>query len=427
MPELVTRLPARRAELTAWPAGSNGSFLVRNRQSGDTFQLGEPEHFLLGRLDGRHSAVEVCSSFAERFGQPLSADELADFLTLAEQRGLLQSEAADQRLATDGFEKASPPTRPAGGLSRLRRVAGRLLAALSAPLQGLAGFLQGAAQKLRWLRLKHFEYVPRPDDIFIVTYPRSGTTWMQMILYQLTTDGGLDFPHIAEYCPWFERSVRSAQGFELRPSPRLFKSHLPYAKIPKGPGKYIYVARDGKDVALSYYHLYRQYNGYEGTFSEFFERFLRGKVEFGSWFEHVRGWWAQRDNPHVLLLTYEQLSSDLASCVRQIAAFIGRELPPERLPTIVERSSFAFMKAHEQKFDPALEILWEQGVQLKMFLRRGKAGEGAVALSDEQRAHFQRAFRDQFAALGMPFNLDSLPDPKLSEQAACWPTNVKSC
>src|SRR2546427_6344241 len=48
----------------------------------------------------------------------------------------------------------------------------------------------------------------------------------------------------------------------------------------------------------------RRYNGYEGTFTEFFERFLRGKVEFGSWFEHVKGWWKHRGDPNVLFLTY---------------------------------------------------------------------------------------------------------------------------
>lgn len=401
--QLATQLPTRRAELTAWPAGNNGSYLVRNRLSGDTFQLGEPEHFLLGRLDGRHDAEQVCTAFAERFGQPLSGNDLAEFLALAEERGFLQAEAADRRLASCGFEEALLPSQ-AHSPSRSRRVAGRLLTALAAPLQGLAGFLHGAAQKIHWLRLKHIDYVPRPDDVFIVTYPRSGTTWMQMILYQLTTGGDLDFPHIAEYCPWFERSVRSARGFELRPSPRLFKSHLPYAKIPKGPGKYIYVARDGKDVAVSYYHLYRQYNGYEGTFAEFFERFLRGKVEFGSWFEHVRGWWAHGGDPNVLLLNYEELSRDLPACVRRIAAFLGRELSPERLRRVVERSSFAFMKAHEQKFDPALETLWEQGVQLKMFLRHGKSGEGAVALTGEQQARFERAFHSRLAAAVIPSN-----------------------
>ena len=47
-----------------------------------------------------------------------------------------------------------------------------------------------------------------PDDIFVVTYPRSGTTWTQMILYQLTTDGRMDFAHITQVCPWFELPAR---------------------------------------------------------------------------------------------------------------------------------------------------------------------------------------------------------------------------
>jgi len=46
------------------------------------------------------------------------------------------------------------------------------------------------------------------------------------------------------------------------------------------------------------------------------------------------------------------------------------------------------MKQHERKFDPALEMLWENGTQLNSFLRVGKAGEGARELSKEQRTRF---------------------------------------
>jgi len=42
-------------------------------------------------------------------------------------------------------------------------------------------------------------FVPRPGDIYIVSYPRSGTTWLQMILYQLTSDGSMGFDHITEF------------------------------------------------------------------------------------------------------------------------------------------------------------------------------------------------------------------------------------
>ena len=112
-----------------------------------------------------------------------------------------------------------------------------------------------------------------------MTYPRSGTTWTQMILYQLTTDGRMDFAHITQVCPWFERALKAGRDLDALPAPRVFKSHLTYRRIPKGPCRYIYVARDGKDVAVSYYHFYRSHMGYKGTFEEFFERFLTGERE----------------------------------------------------------------------------------------------------------------------------------------------------
>src|SRR5262249_13623462 len=165
--------------------------------------------------------------------------------------------------------------------------AGRPVALTVATLHWLMLRVALAYSAVATLELRRFKFVPRPDDIFIVTYPRSGTTWMQMILYQLTTDGSMEIPHIAQHSPWFERSPDSEQGYEERAAPRIFKSHLPFEQVPKGPGRYIYVARDGRDVAVSYFNFYRSHNGYTGTFAEFFELFLRGQVMFGSWGQHV--------------------------------------------------------------------------------------------------------------------------------------------
>jgi peroxiredoxin len=272
----------------------------------------------------------------------------------------------------------------------LKRMAGWPMTAAVAVLRRVHMGLGAINSKLHFLQLKHFKFVPRPDDIFIASYPRSGTTWMQMILYQLTTDGNMAIAHLAEHCPWFERSMRSAQGFENCPSPRLFKTHLPFRQIPKGPGRYIYVARDGRDVAVSYYNLYRTYNQYEGTFDEFFERFIRGKLHYGSWFDHVEGWRKHRNELNVLFLTYEELTRDLEGTIQRIIAFCGIEVAEQRLPQILERCSFAFMKQHESKFDPALEMLWESGAQLNSFLRVGRTGEGTRELSRVQRSRFDQ-------------------------------------
>lgn len=233
MPDLAPMVPCRRPELVARRFHENGSYLVRDRLKGESFQLGPEEHFLLARLDGTRTAEDLCAEFAARFVEPLTPEELQEFLDLARERGFLQPEGARAPvpLPANAFPDVSgqPDPIPGGGAGsprltvRLKRFAVRLLKAAAAVLQWFADLLSTAAGKLRWVRLAHLEFVPRPDDIFIITYPRSGTTWMQMILYQLTTDGDMEFPHIYEYCPWFERSSRSGLGFEARPSPRLFK------------------------------------------------------------------------------------------------------------------------------------------------------------------------------------------------------------
>jgi peroxiredoxin len=261
------------------------------------------------------------------------------------------------------------------------------------------------------------KFVPRPDDIFIVTYPRSGTTWMQMILYQLTTEGKMDFPHITTVCPWFERSLKDGTAYAL-PSPRVFKSHLSYRKIPKGPCKYVYVARDGKDVAVSYYHFYTTHMGFKGNFDEFFERFVRGEVQCGPWFRHVRDWWEHRDDANVLFLRYEELAADLPGCLRRMSAFCGLEVAPERWPGILERCGFAFMKRHESRFDPLTAMLYEQGFRPNSHLRQGQSGAWRDRLSPRQARRFDRAFHRVLGDTGIDLSAAAPPSGGLQPWCA---------
>jgi methylamine dehydrogenase accessory protein MauD len=264
-------------------------------------------------------------------------------------------------------------------------------------------------------------FVPRSDDIFVVTYPRSGTTWMQMILYQLTTAGNMDFPHITTVSPWFEQSLKDGTAYDALPAPRVFKSHLSYRKIPKGPCNYIYVARDGKDVAVSYYHFQKTHMGFKGTFDEFFERFLKGEVRYGSWFRHVRGWWQHRDDPNVLFLRYQELIDNLPGCMRRIAAFCGLEIAPERWADILERCSFAFMKQHESQLDPLTAMLYDQGFQPNSHLRQGRSGAGSEQLNPRQARRFDKTFTKRLGHMGIDFT-PALPPEKGPLPCYAWTT-----
>jgi hypothetical protein len=268
--------------------------------------------------------------------------------------------------------------------------------------------LMPSQAKLRNLRrrfsLLHYdtEYDGSPDDVFIVTYPRSGTTWLQMIVYQLATDGAMDFGHIDEVSPYLETTMipRRRQISDLPGKPRVVKSHMPYHEIPKGPGRYIYCIRNGLDVAVSYHYHARKYYPGMGKLSigEFFSRFMAGDVPYGSWFDHVARWLRNKDRLNVLVVTYEELSADLEAAVRRIADFCGIAIDPAAMPRILERCSFAFMRQHDDKFSgerfypnmPAPET---------PFIRQGKVGGWQQELDAQAASDFQAACDRQLGHL----------------------------
>lgn len=239
-------------------------------------------------------------------------------------------------------------------------------------------------------------YEGSPDDLFIVTYPKSGTTWLQMIVYQLTTDGAMEFAHIDEVSPHLEETLvpRGRKISDLPGTPRVVKSHLSYRDIPKGPGRYIYGIRNGLDVAVSYYHQSLKWPAWnQRPLDEFFSRFLAGRVPYGSWFEHVAGWLRNEDGLDLLVVSYEELSADLEAGVRRIADFCGIAIDPAAMPRILERCSFAFMREHDARFAIERRTLPppKPADTGNAFIRQGKVGGWRQVLDAESASEFQRS------------------------------------
>lgn len=234
-------------------------------------------------------------------------------------------------------------------------------------------------------------FQPRSDDVYLASYARSGTTWLQMILYQLTTDGNIDFTHITQPIPYLERALSMGRDLSKIPSPRIFKTHLRYHKLPRGPYKRIYIARDGRDVLVSCYHFFLAHSGFRGSFDQFFAQFMAGTVPTGSWFRHVAEWSAHAAEPNILFLRYEDLASNFDRTLDRIIAFLNLTITPEHRARVAERSSFTFMKQHEEKFSFLREVMLELGFTGEGFIRQGKSGSGKDKLSSEQEAMFQSA------------------------------------
>lgn len=258
------------------------------------------------------------------------------------------------------------------------------------------------------------EFIPRSGDIFIVTYMRSGTTWMQMILYQLTSDGNMNFRYMEDLSPWFEMELDDVQKLDYLESPRFFKTHAPYKLVPKKwPVKYIYIIRNGMDVAVSqYYHLkslfYPQLK-FETSFEKYFidcdfelERF---KYYECGWFKHVAQWLENKNRLNILYLKYEDMSRDLEGCIRKVIDFCGLDVDESELPRILKRSSFDFMKKNEEKFGQRRN---DGEPPSKNFIRKGKTDVGILYLNKNQQEMYVKKFDKYLSRLG----LDSY-DPRM--------------
>jgi len=272
-------------------------------------------------------------------------------------------------------------------MSLYLRAARSLLNLMSIPL-GLALRLRHSLQyKMDLTEM----YKPRPDDIFIATFPKSGTTLMQMMLYQLTSDGDMNIPHILGVSPWFEHEVMTRSSdrglFDSLPSPRFFKTHYPYDNLPKN-GRFIYIVRDVRDVALSSYHHFCMMTGVDQNREKFINGFLRQPM---SWFKYQESWWPHRNDENVLFLTYEGIIQDLEGTARKVAAFCGIPIDESSMPQIVERCSIGFMKQHWEKFDPRLRRISRSKTD---FVRKGVAGAGRSEMTPAQEELTARRLKE---------------------------------
>ena len=210
----------------------------------------------------------------------------------------------------------------------------------------------------------------RPDDVIIASYAKAGTTWTQQIVGQLIFGGRPDVD-VAALSPWVDFRLPSAAeklaALEAQRHRRFLKTHLPVDALVFSPqARYIYVGRDDRDIAWSFYHhhasgneeFYRTINDTPGrvgarilpptgSIRGYFLDWLYGDgYPIWSLWENVASWWAIRHLPNVLLLHYADLKADLPRAVRRIADFLGVAPDPATFEAVLHHSTFEHMKAN---------------------------------------------------------------------------------
>ncbi|MDA8429798.1 MAG: sulfotransferase domain-containing protein [Geobacteraceae bacterium] len=183
------------------------------------------------------------------------------------------------------------------------------------------------------------------DDVFLVSYPRSGNTWMRYLL-----------SNILEPCKaWHLRNINEVVpdiyevDISLFARPRIIKSHEPFTCLYP---KVIYMYRDGRDVAASYYNLSKTAFGYKKSFEVFLLAMLTGGKEavFGSWQAHVSGWLDAAQSGSVFYIKYEDLCQNTVNVMEKLGCFMGNNFDRVMILSAIDKSTFDVQKEHVKKY-----------------------------------------------------------------------------
>ena len=243
----------------------------------------------------------------------------------------------------------------------------------------------------------------RDGDVVISVPPKSGTTWMMNIVHQLRSGGDDSFADVYAEVPWLELvpkpdSDRDAiiSAFAAMPADRrrAFKSHsappdLPYQAPGAAPDvRYLVVGRNPDEAVASFRPFLA---GHSDAFFELwgvepgeilgpdFAAYFAGMGSHAlvpMIFGFMAGWWPLRNEPNVLFVHYADLSRAPEETIRRIAEFAGFAVPDTSWPTILEYSSFSWMKANEDKFE-LRSVSDVPPLDPGAMLRRGQAGASA--------------------------------------------------
>ncbi|XP_053119528.1 sulfotransferase 2B1-like isoform X3 [Hemicordylus capensis] len=263
------------------------------------------------------------------------------------------------------------------------------------------------------LQMVENNFQVRDDDIFNVTYQKSGTVWMLEILSLICSNGDPTWCQSVpnwDRAPWYETAIGYRTALTNK-SPRIISSHLPVQLFArsffKSKAKVIYTVRNPKDVFVSLYHFASMFRPYKdpGTLDQFLEDFLKGNVPFGSWFDHVKGWLNLKDKENVFFITYEELQEDLRGSIIRICQFLGKDLDDAAIDSVVANASFEAMKNNKMSnFSLSPRFLMNQ--KKSAFLRKGISGDWRNHLTAAQSECFDQIYQERTRDFDVTFPWD---------------------
>ncbi|XP_073326402.1 cytosolic sulfotransferase 3-like [Pagrus major] len=260
-----------------------------------------------------------------------------------------------------------------------------------------------------WEKIQNFQ--ARPDDILIATYPKAGTTWVSLILDllyfgQTSPERQTSIP-IYQRVPFLEFTKPSMDsGIDLAEnlatSPRLIKTHYPVQFVPKSfweqNCKIVYMGRNAKDSMVSFFHFDRMAMTQPdpGDWNSYFNRFMEGKVLFGSWYDHVNNWWKKKQtysNLHYMF--YEDMIEDTGREIDNLCSFLGLSPSAKEKKQIMYGVQFDNMKKNDMANYSTVNTM---DFKISTFMRKGKVGDWknhfTVAQNEEFEEDYKKKMKD---------------------------------
>jgi hypothetical protein len=253
-----------------------------------------------------------------------------------------------------------------------------------------------------------------PDDVFLVSYPRSGNTWTRFLLGHLIEGNDrVTFANIESRIP--EIYFNSDHAMRALPRPRLLKSHECFQPHYR---RVIYIVRDPRDVAVSFYHHNVKARNIPDDYpmQDFVPRFINAEFDtkWGSWSDHVRSWLLLRQGqPDFIFLRYEDMKHETGGELGRVARFLHKhsfsvDASPEAQRRAIELASPERMRAME-KSQAQKWVLTKNTRPDKPFIRSAISGEWKSALPEESIVVLERAWGNLMRSLGYELHSSATP------------------